>query len=146
MRHTLRNKGNKENKKNKTYKQNKDNKQNKINPWGYHLIINAGNCDPVALRSKSTIIAFTKALVKEIKMVAFGQPRVVMFGSGNKKGYTLVQLIETSNICAHFVEETNDIYLDIFSCKKFNIADAIQLFKKVFQPKRLEKTFIKRQA
>ena len=151
MRHTLKNKTNKMNKtykKNKTCKQSKQNKdnKNKINPWGYHLIINAGNCDPVALRSKSTIIAFTKALVKEIKMVAFGQPRVVMFGSGNKKGYTLVQLIETSNICAHFVEETNDIYLDIFSCKKFNIADAIHLFKKVFQPKRIEKIFIKRQA
>ena len=130
----------------KRNKTNKANKTNKINSWGYHLIINAGNCDPKALRSKSTIISFTKALVKEIKMVAFGEPRVVMFGSGNKKGYTLVQLIETSNICAHFVEETNDIYLDIFSCKKFNIADAIHLFKKVFQPKRIEKIFIKRQV
>lgn len=132
--------------KNTHTKRNKTNKTKTVNPWGNHLIINAGNCDPKALRSKSTIIAFTKALVKEIKMVAFGQPRVVMFGSGNKKGYTLVQLIETSNICAHFVEETNDIYLDIFSCKKFNIADAIHLFKKVFQPKRIEKIFIKRQA
>ena len=132
--------------KNTHTKRNKTNKAKTVNSWGYHLIINAGNCDPKALRSKSTIIAFTKALVKEIKMVAFGQPRVVMFGSGNKKGYTLVQLIETSNICAHFVEETNDIYLDIFSCKKFNIADAIHLFKKVFQPKRIEKIFIKRQA
>ena len=146
MRSTRKNTHTKRNKTNKANKTTNATKANKINPWGYHLIINAGNCDPKALRSKSTIIAFTKALVKEIKMVAFGQPRVVMFGSGNKKGYTLVQLIETSNICAHFVEETNDIYLDIFSCKKFNIADAIHLFKKVFQPKRIEKIFIKRQA
>ena len=146
MRSTRKNTHTKRNKTNKATKATKATKVKTVNSWGYHLIINAGNCDPKALRSKSTIIAFTKALVKEIKMVAFGQPRVVMFGSGNKKGYTLVQLIETSNICAHFVEETNDIYLDIFSCKKFNIADAIHLFKKVFQPKRIEKIFIKRQA
>lgn len=53
-------------------------------------------------------------------MVPYGKPRVVMFGTGNKKGYTLVQLIETSNITGHFVEETDDMYLDVFSCKTFD--------------------------
>lgn len=48
-------------------------------------------------------------LVKDIDMVPYGGPQVVHFGSGNKAGYTLVQLIETSNITAHFVEETNDL-------------------------------------
>jgi len=71
------------------------------------------------------ITGFAKTLVKRIDMVAFGQPQVVMFGSGNKKGYTLVQLIETSNITAHFVEENNSMYLDVFSCKDFN-ADVVK--------------------
>jgi S-adenosylmethionine/arginine decarboxylase-like enzyme len=114
--------------------------------WGYHLIVNAGNCDPVALRSKATIGAFAKDLVKKIDMVAFGEPRIVMFGSGNKKGYTLVQLIETSNITAHFVEETNDIYLDIFSCKAFKVRDALTCFRSYFKPAHVNTTFLKRQA
>jgi len=114
--------------------------------WGYHLIVNAANCDPVALRSKATISAFAKDLVKKIDMVAFGEPRVVMFGDGNKKGYTLVQLIETSNITAHFVEETNDIYLDIFSCKAFETKDALACFKAAFNPARVDSIFLKRQA
>ena len=114
--------------------------------WGYHLIVNAGNCDPVALRSKATIGAFAKDLVKKIDMVAFGPPRIVMFGDGNKKGYTLVQLIETSNITGHFVEETNDIYLDIFSCKAFDTKDAIACFRSFFKPARVDTTFMKRQA
>ena len=114
--------------------------------WGYHLIVNAANCDPVALRSKSTITAFAKDLVKKIDMVAFGPPRIVMFGDGNKKGYTLVQLIETSNIMAHFVEETNDIYLDIFSCKPFAPRDALACFKAAFNPARVDSIFLKRQA
>ena len=53
-------------------------------------------------------------------MVAYGKPQIVHFGTGNKAGYTLVQLIETSNIVAHFVEEYNDMYLDVFSCKPFS--------------------------
>jgi len=69
-------------------------------------------------------------------------PRVVMFGSGNKKGYTLVQLSETSNITAHCVEETNDIYLDIFSCKAFEVKDALTCFRAAFKPARLDTTFL----
>ena len=63
---------------------------------------------------------FTRDLVKRIDMVAYGDPQIVMFGTGNKKGYTLIQLIETSNIAAHFVEENNSMYLDVFSCKDFD--------------------------
>jgi S-adenosylmethionine/arginine decarboxylase-like enzyme len=114
--------------------------------WGYHLTIDAGGCDHDALRSKATIAAFSKELVDKIDMVAYGKPRIVMFGEGNKKGYTLIQLIETSNIAAHFVEETDDIYLDIFSCKKFVLNDAIAVFKKYFKPTTMVKRFIVRQA
>ena len=114
--------------------------------WGYHLIINAGGCDAAALRSKSTIAEFSKVLVNEIDMIAFGPPRIVKFGTGNKKGYTLVQLISTSSIVAHCVEETNDIYLDVFSCKQFNQGDALEVFKKYFNPKNIYHTFLKRQT
>ena len=114
--------------------------------WGHHLIVNASKCDPEALRSKSTIAAFAKELVQKIDMVAFGPPRIVMFGTGSKKGYTLVQLIETSNITAHFVEEFNDIYLDIFSCKPFKVADAMAVFRSYFKPGHVDTTFLTRQA
>ena len=114
--------------------------------WGHHLIINAGLCDPVALRSKATITAFAKELVSAIDMVAFGPPRVVRFGSGRQMGYTLVQLIETSCISAHFAEESNDIYLDIFSCKPFVPKVAEAVFRKYFKPTKVEKMFLKRQA
>ena len=64
----------------------KTRKSRKQTSWGYHLMINAGGCDPVALRSKAAIAAFSKALVKGIHMVAFGEPRIVRFGSGHTKG------------------------------------------------------------
>ena len=84
--------------------------------------------------------------VKKIDMIPYGNPQIVMFGSGNKKGYTLVQLIETSNICAHFVEENNSMYLDVFSCRKFNIGDVESTINDYFFPERIRKVYLERNA
>jgi len=91
-----------------------------LRTWGKHLILDAGKCAPRLIRDPRVIDNFARTLVKRIDMVPYGDPQVVLFGSGNKKGYTLVQLIETSNITAHFVEENNSMYLDVFSCKDFD--------------------------
>lgn len=117
-----------------------------ITRWGYHLIADISKCRPQSIRCAVNIHAFTHDLVKRIDMVPFGQPQIVMFGSGNKKGFTLVQLIETSNICAHFVEETDDMYLDIFSCKKFDIPAVENTVKEYFDPKIIKKIYLERNA
>ena len=116
------------------------------NYWGYHLILNCSRCVPASIRLQSNIYRFSKSLVEKIDMVPFGEPQIVMFGTGNKKGYTLVQLIETSNITAHFVEETDDLYLDVFSCKEFKENDVIQMVDYYFKPMNYETTFLKRRA
>jgi S-adenosylmethionine/arginine decarboxylase-like enzyme len=94
------------------------------NYWGYHLAIDAAGADLAAISSHDAVQAFARDLVKRINMVAFGEPQTVRFGSGNKTGITLVQLIETSNIMCHFVEDDGNgntaYYLDVFSCKTFD--------------------------
>jgi len=79
-------------------------------------------------------------------MVPYGEPQVHHFGSGNKAGYTLVQLIETSNITAHFCEETNDMYLDVFSCKPFSPHMVYGTVQTYFGPRHVVRNFINRQA
>ena len=113
-------------------------------PWGQHLIIYAFDCDPKALRSRPMIAEFSKSLVNAIDMVAFGPPRIVHFGSGHTKGYTLVQLIETSNITAHFAEDSNSIFLDVFSCKPFNKEIALRVFRDYFNPSHMKTRFLNR--
>jgi len=114
--------------------------------WGYHLILNVAGCDPEAICSKERIREFAKALVKGIDMVAYGEPQVVYFGTSVQKGYTLVQLIETSNITAHFTDDTHEGYIDVFSCKTFNPKDAIAIVKEYFKPVKFTSTFLTRQA
>jgi S-adenosylmethionine/arginine decarboxylase-like enzyme len=114
--------------------------------WGYHLILNGRNCIPSSIRCAQHIGVFTSTLVNQIDMVPYGKPEIVMFGTGNKKGFTLVQLIETSNICAHFVEETDDIYLDVFSCKPFDEKVVKKVVDNFFSPATMDTKLILRDA
>lgn len=114
--------------------------------WGMHLILDCAGCNEYAIRDSEVIYTFANQLVKDIDMVAYGEPQIVKFGSGNKAGYTLVQLIETSNICGHFVEEDNTMYLDVFSCKPFDIGVVMKLVKQYFGAVRIRPSLITRQA
>jgi len=114
--------------------------------WGYHLIVNAGDCNRQAITNPEHIANFAKNLVKRIDMVAYGEPQIVHFGDGNKAGYTLIQLIETSNICAHFCDDSGDLYLDVFSCKPYDMNIVLQMVDDYFLPVRVNHTFLERQA
>jgi S-adenosylmethionine/arginine decarboxylase-like enzyme len=114
--------------------------------WGYLLSLDMARCIPNTIRQDVIIRAFTQTLVREIDMIAFGPPQVVWFGSGNKGGYTLVQLIETSSITGHFCEETNDAYLDVFSCKPFAPETVKRVVAEYFNPEAIRMTFLERQA
>jgi len=117
-----------------------------LRTWGKHLMIDAARVTGHTIRNPVIIHEFNKTLVKRIDMVAYGPPQIVRFGSGNKAGYTLVQLIETSNICAHFVEENNSMYLDVFSCKDFDPAVVKDTVEEFFEAKQMKLKVLTRQA
>ena len=114
--------------------------------WGYHLILDCAGCNHENITSHDNIYNFTKQLVNDIDMVAYGEPQIVNFGTGNKSGYTLIQLIETSNICAHFVNENDTMYLDVFSCKTFDPAVVVHLVETYFGATKIRPTMLVRQA
>ena len=117
-----------------------------LRTWGKHLILDASGCSPKSIGCPITIGNFTRDLVKRIDMKAYGEPQIVMFGTGNKKGYTLIQLIETSNITAHFVEENNTMYLDVFSCKDFDPSIVKQIVTEYFDAQNSYARVLLRQA
>ena len=49
-------------------------------------------------------------------------------------GFTLLQMIETSNIAAHFAENIGQVYIDVFSCKAFDVEVALGICRKYFNP------------
>lgn len=116
--------------------------------WGYHLILDCKFCDSEKLKDAENIKTFVKALVAGIDMTAYGEPTLAHFATHNEHaaGYSLVQLIETSSITAHFAENIGEVYLDIFSCKPFEISDAKKIVTEYFSPKSIKTTYLTRQA
>lgn len=116
--------------------------------WGYHLLIDCSRCNIESVTNHDNIYNFTKYLVEAIDMQAYGEPIIEHFATHDpdKAGYSLVQLIETSNITAHFIDKNGDGYIDIFSCKPFTEADVLQAIEKFFKPEHTITRFIHRQA
>lgn len=90
------------------------------NVWGVHTVLDITDCHADKIRSAEIITQWIKDLVDLIKMEPFGEPTVVRFGKDDKFGFTAVQLIQTSNIIAHFSEDTNSVFIDVFSCKTYD--------------------------
>lgn len=100
--------------------------------WGIASSIDIYDCDPEAIRDADKIRQFVAELCDLIEMKRFGDTQVVHFGEDERvAGYSMVQLIETSLISAHFANQTNATYLDVFSCKPYN-PDTVAEFARTF--------------
>lgn len=110
--------------------------------WGYHLILDLADCND-KIKSKEEIKKFLKELVKEIDMIAVGEPIIkYLLPDQPNAGFSAMQLIETSSITAHFVEPNNTAYIDVFSCKSFEPKTAIKVIKEFFDPKIVHEKFM----
>lgn len=113
-------------------------------PWGYSIGLDITECNPATIRSAALIQDYVIKLCKLIEMNRFGDCQVVHFGDGNKLGYSMVQLIETSCITGHFSEDTNCAYIDIFSCKPFSYEEVVTFSMEFFGGKECHQSAIER--
>ena len=113
--------------------------------WGYHLMLDCSGCQNID--SKEQINSFVKDLIEQIGMVAHGEPVIEYLLAGEpNQGYSLMQLITTSNICGHFMELDGTAYFDVFSCREFNPTIVKQVVKQYFNPRKIKSKLLKRQA
>lgn len=116
--------------------------------YGQELILNLYECDLAKISSGDEIKKFVIELCDNIiKMKRYGEPFIPYFGLDNPltKGYSLVQLIETSSVTAHFSEFKKSVYLNIFSCAWFDPDKTAEFCQTFFGAQRVEKHFIKRE-
>ena len=122
--------------------------------WGYHLILNCTDCDKDAIRSKPHIRAFLKKVIDITDMKAWGKPIIMdtkrkpifmALENGERPdlfGISVVQLIHTSSITIHFMNDTGDAYFDFFSCKNFEPKKVTECFREFFNPSKVQPTFL----
>jgi S-adenosylmethionine decarboxylase len=104
--------------------------------WGLQTNVDIHDCDPKLIRDAREIENFVIKLCDLIDMKRFGKSVIVDFGEDERvSGYSMTQLIETSLISAHFANQTNTVYLDIFSCKYYDPHQAAEFAKDFFKGK-----------
>lgn len=109
-------------------------KYSQKNPWGMLSSIDLRNCDPNLIKDEGAIKDFVEKLCDLIEMKRYGETVVVEFGDDPRvHGFSMTQLIETSLISGHFANETNTVYLDIFSCKAYPPYKAAEFAKEFFK-------------
>lgn len=114
--------------------------------WGLLSCIDLYECDPKIIRDADAIKKFVARLCDLIKMKRFGETQVVHFGEDERvAGFSMTQLIETSLISAHFANQSNTTYLDVFSCKTYDPEKVAQFAKEFFKAKRMKRQTIYRE-
>ncbi|HZU17292.1 MAG TPA: S-adenosylmethionine decarboxylase [Candidatus Dormibacteraeota bacterium] len=116
-------------------------------PFGWELLLDLYECDRQAIQDEAGIRRFVEQLCDEIlHMRRVGEPLLLHFGEADPKtaGYSAVQLIETSSVVAHFSEERGSVYLDVFSCRRFDPDQIIRFASRTFQAGRCRSQFVTR--
>ncbi|MBP7088636.1 MAG: S-adenosylmethionine decarboxylase [Candidatus Omnitrophica bacterium] len=108
--------------------------------FGYELVVNLYECDKSIITSKKKLQEYVDKLCKLIKMKKYGKTLLPYFGEKavHTKGYSLVQLIETSSITGHFSDFWARAYINIFSCKSYDHLLAKEFTRKFFKAKRIK--------
>lgn len=103
-------------------------------PWGVLTSLDLYNCNPDYIRDADKIKQYVIELCDLIEMRRFGECMVVHFGEDERvAGYSMVQLIETSLISGHFANQSNAVYIDVFSCKPYDSKQVAEFTQRYFQ-------------
>jgi len=114
--------------------------------YGYELVLDLFECDVDVITSKKKLQEYVDKLCKLIKMKKYGKTLLLYFGERQAftKGYSLVQLIETSSITGHFSDYWRTAYINIFSCRAYNQALAKKFTKDFFRAKKVKARYLTR--
>lgn len=112
--------------------------------FGWELIMDLYECDQGSISTEESIKRYAREICDVIDMKPYGEPMTPYFGEKQEhtKGYSLLQFVETSSITGHFSEKTGAAYINIFSCKKYDVEKAEKFTKDFFGAKRVSSRYI----
>ena len=102
--------------------------------FGMHLIADCYGCDRRRLENLSLIYEFLSEYPAQMKMTKIMPPYVFRYDAKSPEdwGISGFVLIAESHISIHTFPEKNYLSLDIFSCKEFDVDNAISHVNDLF--------------
>ena len=119
--------------------------ETQTNCWGVSTCIDLYECDLRMMQDEEEIKRFARELCDLIQMRRFGDTQVVRFGDDPRvTGFSMTQLIETSLVSAHFADNSQAIYLDVFSCAPYDPEEAAAFSAGFFKAQRHQVQVVQR--
>ena len=114
--------------------------------FGQHLTIDASQCDRKKLTDHSLVYDILDQLPKKLGMTKMILPHVVKWLDSGAiiPGISGFVMIAESHVSIHTFPEKDYAFIDIFSCKNFDVEQAAELLTNVFASKKFTKKVIKR--
>lgn len=108
--------------------------------FGPHITLDLKGCPKEVLSDYNLHFNYLKSLPELIQMTPITQPYVFPYSGlvPEDKGITGIVIIAESHISVHSFENKGYCFIDIFSCKDFDVERAIQITKDLFKPEDCE--------
>jgi S-adenosylmethionine decarboxylase len=108
-----------------------------MNGYGPHLMLDLGECNPDILNDLDACFNLLNELPGEIGMTKITQPYVFRYSGQvpEDAGITGVTIIAESHISLHTYPHKNFVFVDLFSCKPFDVESAKDRIIAFFQSK-----------
>jgi len=111
--------------------------------FGPHLTLDLYSCDKSVLNDENLIREFLHTLPDMLAMNKISEPSITKYlgkeDSFDKGGISAFVLIAESHISIHTFVEQRHAFIDIFSCKDFDVEKAVQFICEKFRPERVDK-------
>jgi S-adenosylmethionine decarboxylase len=105
--------------------------------YGPHLMLDLNDCDSAILDDLEACFRLLNELPEKIGMTKITQPYVFRYCGSvpEDEGITGVTIIAESHISLHTYPKKNFVFVDIFSCKPFDVEGARDHVVQFFQSK-----------
>lgn len=105
--------------------------------YGPHLMLDLGECSPAVLDDLDACFNLLNELPEKIGMTKITQPYVFRYKGQvpENDGITGVTIIAESHISLHTYPKKNFVFVDLFSCKPFDVEGARDYIVQFFQSK-----------
>jgi S-adenosylmethionine decarboxylase len=114
--------------------------------FGQHLTIDASQCNRKKLTDQSFVYDILNKLPGKVGMTKMTLPYVVKWldPGATVEGISGFVTIAESHISIHTFPEKDYVFMDVFSCRNFDVNKAFELLTKVFEAKKFTKKVVKR--
>ncbi|MBU0570923.1 MAG: adenosylmethionine decarboxylase [Candidatus Omnitrophica bacterium] len=114
--------------------------------FGPHLMLDLRKCDGEKLKDYQHIFGVLDELPEKIGMTKITQPYVFPYSGlhPEDKGITGTVIIAESHISIHTFQEKDYCFVDVFSCKDFDVEFAAKYIIDAFESKEYDRYVVER--